>query len=390
MKHNQNSKQTVAVLFGGRSAEHEISILTALQAISALDPLAYEILPIYFHLNGKCYAGKKLLEKAFYRNFMPECVEEVILEASPISKGFRRVLGNTVIAVDLYFLCFHGQYGEDGCIQGVLELKGVSYTGCNVAASAIAMNKQLCKHVLQAEHIPTLPHCLVRKRDAMLDFQAVQQKILSTKGLEQFPLFVKPCHLGSSIGISRVHDVLSLQSALADAFFYDDELLVEPCITNLMEINVSVLDGEPPRASVLEMPVSQTGVLSYEEKYLQGASKTVGSSSRTEGMASLSRVIDPDIDAELKHLITNYALKAFQALGCSGVVRFDFIVDLSTGALYFNELNPIPGSLSFYLWEKSTPPLLYTELINELLQQAVKRRRMKLSLQQTLDFKALK
>lgn len=376
MKPNPTSKR-VAVLYGGRSAEHEISILSALQAISALDSLRYDIEPVYLHPSGKFYVGKPLLNQKFYREFDPKQLQELTLLPDPASQGFLNLKTQKLFPVDIYFLCFHGQYGEDGCIQGLLEMKQAPYTGCNLMASSLAMNKYFCKLVLKAHDIPTLPHVLVKKKEAL--------KAFKTAFPLPYPLFVKPCHLGSSIGISRADDEFTLKAALAKVFFYDDEALIEPCLTNLMEINISVLDGDPPVASVLEMPVSSSGVLSYEDKYLREGSKVASS----QGMASLTRVIDPEIDPELKKTITRFALEAFSLLGCSGVVRFDFMVDLNTLQIYFNELNPIPGSLAFYLWEKSDPPLLYTEVLNQLLEQALAKRELRLSLKQNLDFKAL-
>lgn len=383
MKPHTRSKLSVAVLFGGPSAEHEISVLTALQAISAMDSITYDIVPVYMHVSGKFYVGDKLFDKKFYRNFSADLVREVTLLPDPQSKGFLDVKTNKLLPVDVYFLCFHGQYGEDGCLQGLLELKQQPYTGCSVITSALVMNKYMCKNLLEHHKVPVLPHVLVNKQDAMRDFSLVQSQIC--QNFDSFPLFVKPCHLGSSIGISVCRDRSDLASALAKVFYYDDQALIEPCITHLMEINAAVLGGPQPQVSILEMPKATSEVLSYEDKYLRGGSKESSGS----GMASLSRIIDPDIPKELKEEISSYALKAFTALGCSGVVRIDFMIDLDSGRVYFNELNPIPGSLSFYLWEKSNPPLLYTEMLNHLIEQAFDRCRMKLSLQQNLDFKVL-
>ena len=386
MKPNCTSKPKVAILYGGRSIEHEISILTALQAYSAIDPCRYDVELFYWHPNGKFYVGEPLYDKGFYRQFDIKEVTEVALNSDPSSRGFWDACAQKLYPVDIYFLCFHGQYGEDGCIQGLLELKQATYTGCNLMASSLSMNKYFCKIVAKEQGLPVLPQALVKKREAKNSLQAVQEAILKTPGLETFPLFVKPCHLGSSVGISKADDEASLQAALAKVFYFDDEALVEPCLNQLMELNISVLEGEPPVASIIEMPVSSGSALSYEDKYLRGGSKETSS----QGMASLTRVIDPAIDPALKQKIAAHAVKAFSALGCGGVVRFDFMLDLSSGQLYFNELNPIPGSLSFYLWEASTPPFLYTEVIDHLLERACTRRRRSLSLSRDLGaFKAL-
>lgn len=390
-------KPTVAVMFGGRSVEHEISVITALQAIQAMDPFNYKIVPVYISLEGKWYTGPQLLDKAFYRGLPGTLtsVQEVFLPPDPTVGGLVAMSGNRLegdkscIPIDIAFVNFHGQFGEDGCIQGLLELAEIAYTGCNVTASAVAMNKYHCKVFLEAHGIPVLPSTVVTKESAIHNFSEARNKILQCKGLERFPLFVKPCHLGSSVGISKAFDVRSLDAALAKAFQYDDEAIIEPCVTNIMEINVSVLEGNPPIASVVEIPVASTGnVLSYEDKYMRGGKKTSGRSS--DGMASLTRIIDPQqLPDEIKKPVIEYGLKAFSLLRCSGVGRFDFIFDKDRAQLYFNELNPIPGSLAFYLWEKSHPPLLYTEVLNRMLKGAQERRAQKLTLQRNFGFKAL-
>jgi D-alanine-D-alanine ligase len=185
-------------------------------------------------------------------------------------------------------------------------------------------------------------------------------------------------------------DEEGLSSALAKVFKYDLTAIIEPCVTQIFEINVSVLDGADPIASVVEIPASQTGVLTYEDKYLRGGGKKKGTPSRQQGMASLARKIDPEeLDNEKKELVRNYAVKAYRTLGCSGVVRFDFIVDASKNEIYFNELNPLPGSFAFYLWAKSKPQKLYTEVLSTIVDRAKERRALKVSLQRDLGFKAL-
>jgi D-alanine-D-alanine ligase len=218
-----------------------------------------------------------------------------------------------------------------------------------------------------------------------------REQIFSTPGLEELPLFVKPCNLGSSIGIGVAKDLPSLDGCLVNTFRYDSQAIIEPCVKNILEINVSVVgDEEEAIASVIEMPVSISGVLTYEEKYLRddGAKKT--GESESQGMASLSRIIDPpDLNPEIKQAGLAYAKKAFQLLGCSGVSRIDFIIDADSDRLYFNEINTLPGSLSFYLWMKSQPQVVYTELLNRIIQQAEKRQGTKLSLKRQEGMKAL-
>lgn len=389
-----HSRIRVAVLYGGRSAEHEISVITALQAMKAIDTSLYQIIPVYVGLNGKWYTGDPLLRKSFYRRIDEALLQEVTFLPNPQMKGLvplsnQKIHLQALIPIDVCLMAFHGQFGEDGCVQGLLELADIPYTGCGVLASAMAMHKHHCKIFLQSHGIPVLPSIVIKREEAMKDLQAVYQRIYQTAGLEKFPLFVKPCHLGSSIGISRTENEMELGAALAKAFRYDDEALVEPCIHELMELNVAVLEGDPPIASVVEIPLSSAGAtLTYEEKYLRGGKK--GRRRVAEGMASLTRLINPShVDGDLKQEAIHYALKGFALLNAGGVARFDFIFDKSHQKLYFNELNPIPGSLAFYLWEKSEPYWLYTDMIHYLIQRAQQRHTKKLSLQTQLEFKAL-
>lgn len=381
-------KQRIAVMFGGRSAEHEISVITALQAILAIDSSKYEVYPVYVALNGKWYTGEPLLNKEFYRN-IPDSfkkIQEISLFPDFSGKGFIYIASQKLLSIDLCFLAFHGQFGEDGCIQGLLELADLPYTGCNVGSSSVAMNKFHAKSILKAHRVSTLPGVLISKKEAILDFKKIEQKILNTL---EFPLFIKPNHLGSSIGISKANTRVELHSALAKVFLYDDQALVEPCIENITEINVAVLDGTPPVASVVEIPIASAGALSYEDKYLRGGTKS--SSAQCSGMAGLCRLINPaDLPKKLKDQVINDALESFQFLDCSGVCRFDFMYDCDKNQLYFNEVNPIPGSFAFYLWEKSHPKILFPELIERLIHSAVTRKSTQRSLKREFGFHALK
>jgi D-alanine-D-alanine ligase len=366
--------------------------------MQAIDPAKYEVTPVYIAPNGAWFTGDKLLERAFYKR-VPSALSQ-LQEVSILPKpgvgglvmlakdGKSGATNSTVIPVDVVIPAFHGQYGEDGCIQGLLELADIPYTGSNVVASSVTMNKYICKVFLQHHGIPVLPALLVRREDAQHDINERVLWVTSQPGFTQFPLFVKPCNLGSSIGVSKVNNLSELAPALAKVFRYDTQALVEPCVSDIMEINCSVREYNGVQASVVEIPVSQSGVLSYEEKYLRGGGKKTGQS---EGMASLSRVIDPqDLDHEIRDAVIAHAKKSFEVLGCSGVARLDFIVDLATGNLYFNELNAFPGSCSFYLWVRSQPRVLYTTLIENMIETAMKTRGTTASLDRDIGLKALK
>jgi len=227
---------------------------------------------------------------------------------------------------------------------------------------------------LKIHDIPVLPALPIAREDASKDIAGITEWVTTQEGFTKFPLFVKPCNLGSSIGVTRVTTREDLPGALAKVFKYDTLALVEPCVSEIMEINVSIRDHEGAQASVVEIPVSQSGVLSYEEKYLRDGGKKNGPS---QGMASLTRVIE-------------LGKRAFSILGCSGVARLDFIVDLATGALYFNELNAFPGSCSFYLWVRSKPRILYTQLIDDMIETALKTYATNASLNRDIGLQALK
>ena len=383
----------VGVLFGGRSVEHEISVITALQLISALDTITYEPVPVYIDIQGRWFSGEQLLERAFYRRLPGALteVQEVTLLPNPNIGGLVHKDGEAIdcakrVPIDVFLMSFHGQHGEDGCVQGLLELAGIPYTGCGVMQGAVLMNKQVCKSVAQAIGVPVLPGAVVEKAALLHDSAGALRSVLETPGCDRFPLFVKPNNLGSSIGIGRAKDEAELLSALLNVFRFDTQALVEPCMTEMFEVNVSVLEGQPPIASVVEIPVASSGALTYEDKYLRGGKKT----GANEGMAALTRMIDPpDLPAELREQIRDYAVRTFRALGCAGIGRFDFIVDKPSSKPYFNELNSPPGSFAFYLWEKSHPPRLYTELISTIIEGALKRASLRASLQCDIGFKAL-
>ena len=401
------SKIRVAVLFGGRSTEHEISIITGLEIISGFDTTRYSPIPVYIDLRGRWFTGEKLLERNFYKN-LPGCLDEIkevtLLPRPGIGgltvcskKGLSSLFGkDEIIPVDVYLPSFHGQYGEDGCIQGLFEMADSVYTGCGVGASAMAMNKYICKSLLNRHGIPVLPAVVVKKSSVQKDLKKVRENIRSTKGLEEFPLFIKPLSLGSSVGAGKAENEQELDAALANAFQFDVEAIIEPCISNKMEINVSVREAPEAVASVTEIPVSSGDLLSYEDKYLRGGGAKKGKASGAQsnsialGMASLTRIVDPvDLDPRFKNGVISNAVEAYKILGCSGVVRFDFMVDLSTDALYFNELNTHPGSIAHYLWDKSNPKVLYPELLHDMITVAIKKHEEQAGLKRDFGFKAL-
>ena len=423
-----NNRLRVGVIFGGRSVEHEISVITALQLMRVVDVSRFEVTPVYISTTGKWYTGPQLRQREFYVGGNPKLgqLKEVTLIPGGRQKGLTILpksrtdkllaaldLQPSTIPIDLFVLAFHGEYGEDGCIQGLMELADLPYSSCGVLPSALSMNKYLCKSVLASHGIPVLPALRVFRHSFLSNPQEVLEEIDQEAALANYPLFVKPNNLGSSIGISRVLSREGLIPALTKVFTHDIEAIIEPCVTAITEINISIMEqyhtqnsaqssAEPTRSnfqaqptrvavpSVVEIPFAAGGVLSYEEKYLKnpGAKKT--GDGAQEGMANLARAIDPqNLSPAIKEQVTNMAITAFKVLQCSGVVRFDFIMDTDKNQIYFNELNPLPGSFAFYLWEKSHPALLYTEEVTHMIQSALARHSEKAALIKNVGFKAL-
>jgi D-alanine-D-alanine ligase len=284
--------------------------------------------------------------------------------------------------VDVFVPVLHGTFGEDGCVQGMLELGGCAFVGCSVAASAIGMNKRLTKIVASHAGVPVVPWIACDR--AVLDRGPAWLKDLPARVATalQWPVIVKPCNLGSSAGVSTARTAEELVAGVLKVFEYDVEALVEPFITNRLELNVAVAGLDEPVASVTEMPVtSQSSPLSFTEKYRRQGRKSVGSS---EGMAGALRVLDPeDLPQELRERARHQATVVFAALGCEGISRIDFLINVDSNELFFNEINTLPGSLAFYLWSAAPHYWTITELLSRLIDRAERLRAMKRGLQRT-------
>jgi D-alanine-D-alanine ligase len=398
--HPSIPRERILVAYGGQSVEHEISVITALQAMQSLDPTRYEVIPLYISPKGSWHTGTALFSRNFYKKWNENLSQTQALACLNTSQypGLYPIYNQQVdlsspLLIDVALMAFHGQYGEDGCLQGVFECAGIPYTSSPVAASAIAMNKHLCKSIVSKCGLRTLPSFLLTRenvrRQGLETHAHACLKVIEAAGFNPWPLFIKPNNKGSSIGVGKASHFNELKQAMAYALRFDHEVLIEPCIDKLLEINVSVLDDDPIRVSVVEIPVASDKILSYEDKYLRGGKNKTGSTP-SQGMAGLTRKIDPhDLDIHIRHQAQEWAKKAFLEIGCSGVVRIDFMLDLASGHLYFNELNSIPGSLAFYLWEQSHPRLLYPELLEKLITRAKYRKDQSLCSERQIEFKAL-
>lgn len=377
-------KTNIAVFFGCRSVEHEVSIISAVQAMRSINRDKYDVTPVYVAKDGSMYTGDNLFEIENYRN-IPELLkgaksvtflrtgDKVVMHYLE-QKKFKKI---SDVAVDLAFPVVHGTNCEDGTMAGYFEFLGLPYISCDIISAAVGMDKAVFKDVLKSAGLPVLDCIKFSAREYTLDKQAITDNIKSQIG---FPLIVKPVNLGSSVGITKVNDESELDEAIRLGISFSDIILVEKAITSLREINCSVLgDSDKCEASVCEEPFMNDEILSYEDKYM-GGGKNGGAS---KGMASLGRKIPADLPEEKAREIRELSCNIFKAIGASGVVRIDFLLDCDTGNVYANEINTIPGSLAFYLWEATG--LKYTDLIDRLVEIAFRRQRNRDNLTFTID-----
>lgn len=377
-------KTNIAVFFGCRSVEHEVSIISAVQAMRAINREKYDVTPVYVTKDGSMYTGDNLFEIENFRDlsklltsakrvtFIKE--KDAVLMHYLDQKKFKKTPD---VMVDLAFPIVHGTNCEDGTMAGYFEFLGLPYISCDIVSAAVGMDKAAFKDVLKSAGLPVLDCIKFRAREYTLDKENITNKIKSQIG---FPLIVKPVNLGSSVGITKVKNETELDEAIRLGISFSDAVLVEKAITNLREINCSVLgDSDECESSVCEEPFMNDEILSYEDKYLGGGK----SGEASKGMASLGRKIPADISDEMSDYVRDLSCKIFKAIGASGVVRIDFLLDTDTNKIYANEINTIPGSLAFYLWEATG--LKYTDMIDRLVEVAFRRQRNRDNLTFTID-----
>jgi len=354
----------IAVLFGGRSGEHEVSLMSARSVLSALDPEKYEITQIGITKDGVWLAGENILEALNKGQTDDGSLKQVVILPDKYHNRIWGIqIGNSACAleplanVDVVFPVLHGTFGEDGTLQGLLELADLAYVGAGVTGSSVGMDKGVFKDVMRANGIPTVDSMIVLRSEVEKDIETV---ILHAETVGPYPLFVKPANLGSSVGITKCNSHADLGEGLMEAAAYDRRLLVE-CSVNAREIEVSVLGNEAPQASVPGEVLPSREFYSYESKYLDG----------TSGL-----LIPAPLPAETTEVIRQMAVTAYKAIDCAGMARVDFFIEKTTGRIYLNELNTIPGftSISMYpkLWEASGVP--YTKLVDRLVELALERK----------------
>lgn len=368
-------KLNVAVIFGGPSQEHDVSVVSAQQLMDAANLRSMNIVPVYMSFEGRLFHGSSLRQLEGYKP-APPGLREVRFEwddQGPCLSSLDRVVR---WPIDCALPVFHGPFGEDGRIQGMLEVIGIPTTGFSACNSAIAMRKDATKSLVQSNGVNVLPHVAVHAKELTRPgtvCDRIERRL-------DYPLIIKPANLGSSIGVGlakcRDELLIYLQSALQE----DTVALVEPQVQNLQELNIAVLSREGEICfSAIERPKSSAELLDFKEKYLSQAGNTGNSgqgklgaaSAPSQGMLSLTRDINPVLDGDLKSRLYGYAERAFSILGQRGAPRMDFMHNQETDELWFNEINPIPGSYGFFLWEAAEEKFLFPDLISHLVNEAL-------------------
>ena len=362
--------KTIGVIFGSRSCEREVAIISAVQLMRHIDTEKYNTVPVYIDETGNWYTGEKLMDINTYKPFRGD--QKGIVKVFPdlssasgalltLNRGtglFSREKIEIAARIDVYIVVMHGLNGEDGTLQGLLELANVPYTSTGVAGSALGMDKIMMKQFFRGAGLPVLPGIWFSRSAFRSDRDSVAEQVEKEIG---YPVFVKPANLGSSIGVSRADDRESLYDSLELAFEYDRRVLVEKGLDKPVELNCSVKGyDDDVQASPIEMPLNSDGFLDFGDKYL--------ASGGSKGMASLHRVLPAPIEDSLRDEIQEMSRTIFRLLDCKGVVRIDYMFDRESEKTYITEINTIPGSLAFYLWENAGIP--YSSLINDMIEYA--------------------
>ncbi len=378
-----NTKLRIGIIFGGRSGEHEVSLRSARSVMAALDPAKYEVTPIGITKDGRWLAADAmggLADGGAARavTLLPEPADAALLAVDHPGDDASASNLSVMAALDVVFPVLHGPFGEDGTVQGLLELVGLFYVGAGVVGSAVGMDKAIFKQVMVAGGLPVLPWVLITRGQWRRDPDAV---VAAVESALPYPVFTKPVNLGSSVGISKCRDRAELRAGLAEAARYDRRLLVEQGIDRARELEVAVLGNDEPRASVVGEIRPRREFYDYVAKYMAAP----GSEDESE------LIIPAEMAPELAEAIRELAVRAYQAIDCAGLGRVDLLLDDRAGQIYLNEINTIPGftTISMYpkLWEASG--LSYSELLDRLIELALERHREKAESETVIDVAAL-
>ncbi len=363
-------KTTIAVIFGGPSQEHDVSVVSASQLMDAIDTRHYDVLPVYLDFENRFHTGPRLRDVEAYRP-RPAGMTPIKFGWGPAGPYYQINSQPNQNRVDCVLPVLHGPFGEDGRLQGYFETMGIPVAGFSAINSAIAMRKDATKALVKTEGVNVLSHVTVSRGK-----QASAQTYVARAEKEiGYPAIIKPCHLGSSIGVGVATNRDELITAVEQTLSLDSIALIEPRVSNLVEYNIALInDNDNILVSAIETPKSTTDLLDFREKYLSEdgtAGGAKGDFLPSQGMLSLTRDINPVLSPELQEKIHTYARDSFRILGARGAPRIDFLSDAKTGELWFNEINPIPGSYGFFLWEAAKRPLLFPELVAHLAEEAM-------------------
>jgi len=340
-------KRNIAVFFGGRSAEHDVSIITAHIPIieSLLATGNFEVWPVYIGKDGSWYSDQNMNDLSYFRQ---DNIAEILKKQKKIQmvfdNGFQIIWPGVIfkkVKIDVAFPAMHGTYGEDGSLMGLLRMAGVPFVGCDMFASAVAMDKVFTKQVLQAEGVPVVPYVWFTKDEWNKNKEEFKNKISKLK----LPLFIKPVHLGSSIGITKVKREVELENAIEVAFHYDDKVLVEEGIENLIEVTLPIIGNEELQLAAVERPLNKTEFFDFNDKY-------IGSGKKSGGVNNQYSEIPAKIEEDLLKKVMDLGIKTYKTLGCEGISRVDFLIDNLSKKVFVNEVNTLPGSLYIHNWKK--------------------------------------
>lgn len=377
-------KTRIALIFGGRSVEHEVSVISGIQAYMSIDKEKYDVTPVYLTKNNEMYVGEDIGGIESYKDIpalLGRSTRVIMINEGDgvhmVSHKAGLFSKKTDIPVDLAFPVVHGTNVEDGALQGYFKTLGLPFVGCDVTASAVGMDKYVQKAVLKDNGIPVLDSFIY----TMADYENMEKLMNDIEEKIGYPVIVKPFNAGSSVGISVAKNRSELSKAIDEGYFYARKIIAEHAITKLREINCAVLgDENVAEASEIEEPLHSKDILSYEDKYCSGGGKKTGAS---QGMVGVSRKIPAEVSPEMREEIRTMAVKSFQKLGCNGVARIDFMIDEETGKFYYNEINTIPGSLAFYLWEALG--MKYKDQLDRMIELALKRVREEAAVTYSFD-----
>ena len=366
----------VGVIFGGESVEHEVSIISALQAINKIDEEKYEVVPIYITKDREWYTGDMLKDIDVYRDLdlVKRYATNVVLyfkNGAFVLQKKNGLFKNIVKEIDIAFPIVHGTNVEDGVLQGYLQTIGIPYVGPNVYGAVAGQDKTIMKDIWKSADLPMTKYVWFYDVDYRTDADSIVKKVNKLK----YPVIVKPATTGSSVGIGVCENEDELRDAIDEALQYDSKIVVEEVVKNLKEVNIAVMGNyEHQKVSEIEEVLSGNKFLTYTDKYIGGGKnskvKGKGSVTKSKGMASTNRKLPANLKRDMRDKIEDIAVRAFKALGSAGNSRIDFLIDEKTNEVYINEINSIPGSLAFYLWEAKD--IDFTNVLDEMINIGIK------------------